>query len=222
MTDPYRTNQPYSKVRVGIKARYDREAIFSILDAGLVAHVGFIIDERPMVMPMAYARVDDLIYIHGAKAARIIKAPSECAPVCLTVTHIDALVVARSAFHHSVNYRSAVIHGTFRKVTDSAEKEAALVAVTNHLLPGRWDEVRPMSAKELQSTGVLAVEIEAASAKSREGPPIDEEDDYALPYWAGLLPVSQVIGKGIDDGRLAPETTIPVSLNAARQKFSYR
>ena len=123
--------QKHNKIRNSLRAHYDTEMVYAILDKGLVAHVGFVIDGRPMVMPMAYARIGDTLYIHGAKAARIIKKPEERAPVCLTVTHIDGLVVARSAFHHSVNYRSVVVHGQLRAVTDRVEKEAALVAVTN-------------------------------------------------------------------------------------------
>ncbi|GLQ21842.1 pyridoxamine 5'-phosphate oxidase family protein [Algimonas porphyrae] len=212
--------QPYSKVRVRPKARYDKATVFRILDSGLVAHVGFVIEGRPMVIPMAFARVDETIYVHGAKATRIIKSPAELAPVCLTVTHIDGLVVARSAFHHSVNYRSVVVHGTVRHVSNAEEKELALIATTNHLLPDRWSEVRPMSGKEFKSTGVLAIKIDTATAKIRQGQPIDEEDDYKLPYWGGVLPVIQSIGTPINDGRVAEEVGVPRSLKAARRKFN--
>lgn len=212
--------RPYAKVRNSKRAQYDKATVFRILDKGLVAHVGFVTAGRPNVIPMAYARINETIYIHGAKAARIIKSPTEQCPICLTVTHIDGLVVARSAFHHSVNYRSVVVHGTVRKVTDILEKERALVAITNHLLPERWSEVRPMSEKEFKSTGVLAIEIETATAKIREGQPIDDEADYNLPHWAGVLPVVQSLGTPIDDGRLVSETEIAKSLNAARKKFN--
>ncbi len=213
------TPVPHSKVRYKPRAHYDRETVHGILDVGLVAHVGMIFGDKPMVIPMAYARLGETIYIHGAKATRLIKKPSDRAPVCLTVTHIDGLVVARSAFHHSVNYRSVVVHGSLRRVETIEEKERALIAVTNHLLPGRWDEVRPMSAKELKATGVLAIEIETASAKVRTGPPVDDEPDYPLPIWAGVLPVRQVMGTPIDDDRLNEGLSPEMSVALARAKF---
>ncbi len=209
---------PHSKVRVSKRAHYDAETVHDILDKGLVAHVGFVLDERPMVIPMAYARDGDIIYIHGAKAARIIKKNKDVA-ACLTVTHIDGLVVARSAFHHSVNYRSVVVHGRLRDVTDPAEKERALILVTNHLLPGRWDEVRPMTKKEFNATGVLALEIESASAKIRTGAPVDDEEDYALPIWAGVLTAEQSLGGVVNDDRNIV-SELPASIALARQKFN--
>ena len=208
----------FARVRVNKRAHYDRETVHEILDCGLLAHVGFVIDDRPMVIPMAYARIAEVIYIHGAKAARIIKA-NGAVPACLTVTHMDGLVVARSAFHHSVNYRSAVVHGRLRDVTEKDEKLEALIAVTDHLLPGRWDEVREMSRKEFNATGVLALEIEAASAKIRSGPPVDDDADYDLPIWAGILPTPQIIGTPYDDGRCG-DFDLPKSLKLAKKKFS--
>lgn len=213
------TPQPYSKVRNRKLGHYDRNTVFPILDTGLVAHVGFLLDARPMIIPMAYVRIGEVIYIHGAKAARFIKANQTDAPVCLTVTHIDALVMARSAFHHSVNYRSVVVHGTLRKVSDDNEKLAAIIAITNHLLPGRWDEVRPMNDKEFRATGVLAIEIETASAKIRRGPPIDEASDYELPIWAGELPVTQTLGAPLSAPELSSALDAPASTLAAQQKF---
>jgi len=208
----------HAKVRVSKRAHYDRETVHAILDVGLVAHVGFVMDERPMVIPMAYSRDGDTLYIHGAKAARIIK-KNKSVPACLTVTHIDGLVVARSAFHHSVNYRSVVVHGQLRDVTDVDEKEKALVLVTNHLLPGRWDEVRPMNKKEFGATGVLALDIEAASAKIRTGPPVDDDEDYELPIWAGVLEASQSLGGvTVDPKNIADQE--PPSLELARRKFN--
>lgn len=209
----------HAKVRNSLRAHYDRETILPILDAGLVAHAGFVIEGRPMVIPMAYARIDDTLYIHGAKAARIIKKQEASAPICLTVTLIDGIVAARSAFHHSMNYRSVVIHGHVRAVTDADEKDAALVAVTNHILPGRWDEVRPMTEKEFKSTGVLAVEIESASAKIRRGDPVDEDEDYALPIWAGVVPVTQSLGDLIPDTKLGENLAPEPSFAKARSKF---
>ena len=207
----------HAKIRVSKRAHYDAETVHDILDKGLVAHVGFVLDDRPMVIPMAYARDGDILYIHGAKAARIIK-KNKSVPACLTVTHIDGLVVARSAFHHSVNYRSVVIHGHLRDVTDLEEKEKALVLVTNHLLPGRWDECRPMTEKEFKSTGVLALKIEAASAKIRTGDPVDDDEDYGLPIWAGVLPIHTKISAPYDDGKING-ATLPQSLADAKDKF---
>lgn len=212
--------QKHNKVRYSPRAHYDRETILPILDTGLVAHVGFVLGDLPMVIPMAYARIEDTLYIHGAKAARIIKKPEERARVCLTVTHIDGIVAARSAFHHSMNYRSVVVHGWLRRITDAAEKEAALVAVTDHILPGRWDEVRPMTEKEFKSTGVLAVDIETASAKIRKGPPVDEDEDYELPVWAGVLPTPTIVTEPVEDPKLPSGIERPASLKAAEEKFS--
>lgn len=220
MTDPMFPQKKHNKVRYSPRAHYDRETILPILDTGLVAHVGFVLDDLPMVIPMAYARIEDTLYIHGAKAARIIKKPNEQARVCLTVTHIDGIVVGRSAFHHSMNYRSVVVHGWLRRITDRNEKEAALIAVTDHILPGRWDEVRPMSEKEFKSTGVLAIDIETASAKIRKGPPVDEDEDYALPIWAGVIPTPVTCDTPIDDPKLAEGIAQPASLVAAECKFS--
>ena len=214
------TPKPYSKVRVRNRAHYDRETIFSILDAGLVAHVGFVLDERPMVIPMIYARSGETLYIHGAKASRIIKKPAEQAPACLTVTHVDGIVVARSAFHHSMNYRSVVVHGHVHALSDADEKQQALIALTNHSLPGRWDEVRPMTDKEFRATGVLAFDIETASAKIRQGPPIDEEEDYALPIWAGVLPTHQVAASLEPDPRNLEGIEPPESVRMAIKQFS--
>ncbi len=175
------TNPPkYARVRNGLRADYDWETILPILESSLVVHVGFMDDDRPIVIPMAFAVVDRTIYIHGAKAARIVKKMSKDSQVCLTFTHIDGIVAARSAFHHSVNYRTAIIHGTARLVTQHQEAWDALKAITEHLLPGRWDEVRPMTEKEQKSTGVIAIEIDHAAAKIRQGAPVDDEEDYAF------------------------------------------
>jgi len=208
----------HAKVRVKKRAHYDQETVHAILDCGLVAHVGFTLDERPMVIPMAYARDGNTIYIHGAKAARIIK-KNKSVSACLTVTLIDGLVIARSAFHHSVNYRSVVVHGSLRDVTDEAEKERALILVTNHLLPGRWDEVRPMNKKEFGATGVLALDIEAASAKIRTGPPVDDDEDYELPIWGGVLGVDTHLGTTETDSRSLTSDE-PNSVALARAKFN--
>jgi nitroimidazol reductase NimA-like FMN-containing flavoprotein (pyridoxamine 5'-phosphate oxidase superfamily) len=203
---------PLNKVRRPDRGVYEREAIFAVLDEGLVAHVGFTHEDRPMVVPMAYARIGDALYIHGAKAARFAKTMGKGVPVCITVTHIDGIVVARSAFHCSMNYRSAIIHGHARLVTDPEEAERALAAVTDHLVPGRWAESRAMTDKELRATAVLRVEIDAASMKSRAGQPIDDEEDYELPIWGGVIPVSQQIGRPQPDDRVLPEVELPASV----------
>jgi nitroimidazol reductase NimA-like FMN-containing flavoprotein (pyridoxamine 5'-phosphate oxidase superfamily) len=205
-----------NKVRRPDRGFYDREGIYAVLDAGLVAHVGFVDDGRPIVIPMAYGRNGDTLYIHGAKAARFAKTMREGVPVCITVTHVDGIVVARSAFHCSMNYRSAVIHGDARLVTDPEEAEAALALVTDHLVPGRWAESRPMMDKELRATAVLRVEIVAASMKARAGQPVDDDDDYGLPIWGGVIPVRQQIGSPEPDDRVLPGIEVPASVMARR------
>ena len=180
----------------------------------MVAHVGFILDERPMVIPMIYGRKDDVMFIHGAKAARFAKAMGRGIPVCITVTLTDGIVVGRSAFHCSMNYRSVVVHGHATLVTDPAEAEDALALLTDHLLPGRWAESRPVTDKEIRSTGVLRVEIEAASLKVRSGQVIDEDEDYALPIWGGVIPLRTVIGEPEGDGRSPADVDIPASVKA--------
>jgi nitroimidazol reductase NimA-like FMN-containing flavoprotein (pyridoxamine 5'-phosphate oxidase superfamily) len=201
-----------NKVRRPDRASYDRAAVYAVLDEGLVAHVGFIDHGRPVVVPMVYGRVGDLFYLHGAKAARFAKAMGAGVPICVTVTLTDGIVVGRSAFHCSMNYRSVVLHGEARLVSDPAEAERALAAVTDQLLPGRWAESRPMIDKELRATAVLRVEIEAASLKARSGPPIDEPDDYALPIWAGVIPLRVAASAPQDDGRLLDGVEMPPSV----------
>jgi uncharacterized protein len=172
------------------RGRYDRATIDAILDEGLLAHVG-IVDEdgQPFVTPTLHARAGDVVYCHGAVASRTLRALSGGAPVCLTVSLIDGLVLARSAMHHSANYRSAMLIGRARSVDDPAEKLAALEAVVEHIVPGRWADVRPPSDNELKATAVLAMPIDEASAKVRTGGPVDDEEDYALSAWAGVIPL---------------------------------
>jgi len=188
---------------VPARAVYDREAIDAILDEGLVAHVAFTEDDQPYVIPTLHARVEDTLYFHGSAAGRAIRTLSEGAPACLTVTLLDGLVLARSAFHHSVNYRSVVVLGTARPVERPSERLAALQAFTERLIPGRWAEVRPPNAKELKATRVLAMTLDETSAKIRTGPPIDEEEDYALSTWAGVIPLRTIAGIPMPDPRLA-------------------
>jgi nitroimidazol reductase NimA-like FMN-containing flavoprotein (pyridoxamine 5'-phosphate oxidase superfamily) len=203
---------PLNKVRRTDRGYYEREDILAVLKEGLVAHVGFIVDDRPVVMPMVYGVGEDCLYIHGAKAARVAEAMGPGVPVCITVTLTDAIVVGRSAFHCSMNYRSVVIHGHARLVTDPAVAEEALAIVTDHLLPGRWAESRPVTEKEIRSTGVLRVEIEAASLKVRTGQVIDEDEDYALPIWGGIIPLRVEAGAPQDDDRLLGGVEIPASV----------
>jgi uncharacterized protein len=203
-----------NKVRRGDRANYDRAAVHAVLDEGLVAHVGFVDNGCPIVVPMIYGRLGDIFYIHGAKAARFAKAMAPGVPVCIAVTLVDGIVVARSAFHMSMNYRSAILHGHANLVTDAREGEEALAAITDHVLPGRWSETRPMLDKELKATSVLRVTIEAASLKFRKGPPIDDEEDYALPIWGGVLPLGVQVGVPKDDGAAQPGAAVPGSIQA--------
>jgi len=181
---------------------YDREIIYQILDEGLVCHVGFVVDRQPYVIPTAYGRVDDKLYIHGSPASRMLRTLQECIPVCVTVALLDGLVLARSAFHHSMNYRSVVIFGTASVVSEPEEKLEALHAFTEHIVPGRWEDVRQPNRNELTGTLVLSLPIVEASAKVRTGSPVDDEADYSLPVWAGEIPLRLVAGTPIDDPRL--------------------
>jgi uncharacterized protein len=188
---------------------YDRETIYRILDEGLVCHIAFVADSKPVVIPIGYGRKGDTLYVHGSPASRMLRALGKGADVCITVTLVDGLVLARSAFHHSMNYRSVVIFGTATLVEDRAGKWEALQAFTEHVAPGRWQEIRQPSEKELQSTTVLAIPLTEVSAKVRTGPPLDDEEDYALPVWAGVLPLELTPASAIPDGRLPKEIALP-------------
>ena len=215
------TDQPrFNRARNPKRALYDAATVHAILDAGMVGHVGFIAEGRPMVMPMAYARGPGCIWLHGASKARIVRL-ADGVPMSMTVTLLDGIVAARSGFHHSVNYRSAVIHGTGRAVTDPQELETALQAITEHLLPGRYAEIRPMTAQERKATGVIALTLEAASAKVRSGPPVDDQGDHALGLWAGVVPVVTAIGRGVPDSHTPEGLAEPPSLARARTRFAF-
>ena len=188
---------------------YDREAVYRILDEGLVCHVGFVADGKPVVIPTGYGRQGDTLYIHGSTASRMFRALGKGADVCITITLVDGLVLARSAFHHSMNYRSVVIFGKATVLEDPASKREALHAFTKHVAPGRWKEIRPPSEKELQATTVLAIALEEASAKVRTGPPIDDEEDYSLPVWAGVLPLELTPRPPLPDDRLPKGIAVP-------------
>jgi len=191
--------------------------LFRSLDEALVCHVGFIADGQPVVIPTGYGRIADVLYLHGSAASRMLRTLSEGVDVCVTVTLVDGLVLARSAFHHSFNYRSVVVFGRARMVTDREEKLAALRAFTEHVIAGRWNEVREPNDGELKATTVLALPLQEASAKVRTGPPIDDEADYALPVWAGVLPLRLTIGEPVDDEPLQPGIALSRSVRDYRR-----
>jgi hypothetical protein len=194
--------------RLPKRGHYDAETIYKILDAGFICHVGYVIEGQPYVTPTSYWRRGGHVYWHGSHASRMLKQVAG-APVCLTVTHVDGLVLARSGFHSSINYRSAMLFGTARTVDAEQDKLQALQDFAEHLYPGRWRELRAPTRKELRATTVVTMQIDEASAKIRTGPPIDDDDDYALPIWAGVVPLALTRGKPQDDGRLAAGVTLP-------------
>ncbi len=203
--------------RLPKRAEYDRERVYSILDEAFICHVGFVADGQPVVIPTGYGRIRDVLYLHGSAASRMLRTLGEGVDVCVTVTLVDGLVLARSAFHHSFNYRSVVVFGRARVVTDGDEKRAALRAFTEHVIAGRWDEVREPNDAELRATTVLALPLEEASAKIRTGPPIDDEADYALPVWAGVLPLRLATGEPITDEQLRPGIKLSRSVREYRR-----
>ena len=186
------------------QARYDEENVHAVLDAGLVAHVGFVEDGHPLVIPMLYARDGRTLYLHGARKARIVRLLGSGASVCVNVTLLDGIVAARSAFNSSMNYRSAVVFGTAKLLEDEGERLRVLKVISEHIFPGRWDELRAPTDTELAMTGVIELVVESASAKLSEGPPDDEDADYAIPVWAGVVPITTTLGKPVGDGRLLP------------------
>jgi uncharacterized protein len=196
------------------RGNYDCDVIYQILDESLICHVGFMVDHQPFVIPTAYGRIDDQIYIHGSPMSRMLRSLQQGIDVCITVTLLDGLVLARSAFHHSMNYRSVVIFGNATTVTTSAEKMTALKAFTDHVMPDRWSEVRPPTDAELAGTTVLSLSLESASAKIRTGPPVDDEADYSLPVWAGELPLRLQAEAPLADPKLSPEIATPAYLQA--------
>jgi len=193
------------------RGHYDKATVYGILDSGFLCHVGFVVDEQPFVIPTLYGREDDSVYLHGSAASRMMKSLATGIDVCLSVTHVDGLVLARSAFHHSMNYRSAVVFGTAVEVTGE-EKERGLFVISENVLKGRWDEVRQPNEKELKATTVLRLSMENASAKIRTGPPSDEDEDYALPIWAGVVPMRQTFDTAQDDGKLKDGVDLPPSV----------
>ena len=206
MTDFTRTDRNRIK-RLSKRGQYDRETIYRILDEALICHVGFVENRQPYVIPINFARVENSIVLHGAKASRLLKHIEVGHPICVEATIVDGLVLARSVFHHSVNYRSAIVFGKGKLIQDEQEKLAALQAVTEHLIPGRWREARLPNRKELNATSVVSIKIDEASAKVRMGPPVDEEEDYALPVWAGILPLQEIPLSPIHDELQAGRST---------------
>lgn len=196
-------------VREPHRAVYDRETAYQILDEGFLCHVGFSIEGQPYVIPTSYGRKDGNLYIHGSAASRMLRQMKDSVPVCVTVTLLDGLVLARSIFNHSMNYRSVVILGKATLVEDPDEKLAALRVLSDHILPGRWGDIRQPNEQELKATAVLRVPIEEFSAKVRTGPPIDDEEDMAFPTWAGVIPLEMKAGAPINDPKLDPVREVP-------------
>lgn len=200
--------------RLPKRGSHEPETIHEILDAAFLAHVGFSVKGQPFVIPTLYGRDGEKLYVHGSAASRMLRELECGVPVCLTVTLVDGLVLARSAFHHSMNYRSVVAFGTARKIEDPEHKTDALRVIAEHLMEGRWSAVRPPNEKELKATTVLEILIEEASAKIRTGPPLDDEEDYDLPVWAGVVPLRLAAGEPIPDERLNAGMQIPQYVRA--------
>jgi nitroimidazol reductase NimA-like FMN-containing flavoprotein (pyridoxamine 5'-phosphate oxidase superfamily) len=207
------TSQPPSErttvKRMPHRAAYDRDVVNAILDEGLVCHLGFTVDSQPYVLPTIYARDGDRILIHGSAASRMLRSMSTGIPACATVTLIDGLVLARSAYHHSMNYRSVVILGNATEICDRAGKLAAMRMIVNHVVSGRWDDVRAPSEPEIRATMVLSLPLNEASAKVRTGPPVDDAEDYALTTWAGVVPLSLEAHVPVADPQLAADIQAP-------------
>jgi nitroimidazol reductase NimA-like FMN-containing flavoprotein (pyridoxamine 5'-phosphate oxidase superfamily) len=195
--------------RLPDRARYETALLHRILDEALICHVGFVFDGDPVVIPTIHARDGGRLLLHGSPASRMLRTLKGAVDVCVTVTLIDSLVLARSAFHHSMNYRSAVVFGAAHEVTGEAEKRAAFHTLVDHIAPGRWEHVRPPNDREIRATLVLALPLAEASVKVREAPPLDDAPDYALPVWAGELPLRTVAGAPVADRRLAPGVAVP-------------
>jgi hypothetical protein len=196
-------------VREADRAVYDREVVNQILDEGFLCHVGFVVDGQPFVIPTSYGRKGDSLYIHGSAASRMLRQMNEGVPVCVTVTLLDGLVLARSIFNHSMNYRSVVVLGKATLVVDLAEKLEALRLLSEHIIPGRWADSRQPNERELKATSVLRLPIEEFSAKVRQGPVIDDEEDYSFPTWAGVVPLKTKVGEPIADARMGENIGVP-------------
>ena len=220
MTNAYPIDKKTKIRQLARKGSYDRDVVHGILDAALSAHVAFNGDTGPVTVPMIFARDDETIYLHGARKARVIRMLENTQEACLNVTLIDGIVLARSAFNSSMNYRSVTVFGQPSLVDDFDEKLHAMRCISEHLMPGRWDELRAPHDKEVKMTGVVALPIERASAKISSGLPDDEEEDYAIPVWAGVVPVSTTTGVLIDDDQLLPGAA-PSAIVSALQNRRY-
>ena len=214
MAAPFTPNPRTRVKRLHERGHYDRETVYGILDAGVVCHVGYVIDGQPYVTPTSYWRHGDRLYWHGSSASRMLRHLKGEVPVCVEVTHFDGFVLARSGFHHSINYRSVMAFGRAQLVSDD-DKLGALEAFVERLFPGRWSELRPPTAQEIKATTVLRMVLHEVSDKVRTGPPQDDEDDYALPIWAGVLPLESRLGAPQPDPRLQPDIPLPSSLQDA-------
>jgi nitroimidazol reductase NimA-like FMN-containing flavoprotein (pyridoxamine 5'-phosphate oxidase superfamily) len=203
--------------RLPSRGSHELKTIHDILDEAFLAHVGFQVKGQPFVIPTLYGRDEEKLYLHGSAASRMLRELKGGVPACVTVTLVDGLVLARSAFHHSMNYRSVVAFGIARKIEDAEEKTRALRVISEHLIAGRWNDVRGPSEKELKATAVLEFSIEEASAKVRQGPPLDEEEDYGLPVWAGIIPVQLETKTAIPDPRMADGIPVPEYIEKYRQ-----
>lgn len=195
--------------RLPVRGSHDPESIYAILDAAFLAHVGFVLDGQPFVIPTLYGRLDDKLYFHGSAASRMLGNLAAGVPACVTVSLLDGIVLARSAFHHSINYRSVVAFGSAVKVEDPEKKRAALTLISNHLMAGRWEDVRPPTEQEVKATSVVEFHIDEASAKVRVGPPLDDQDDHRLDVWAGVVPMRLQAGEAIPDPALREEIALP-------------
>jgi nitroimidazol reductase NimA-like FMN-containing flavoprotein (pyridoxamine 5'-phosphate oxidase superfamily) len=204
--------------RLPKRGHYDKDVIYPIIDEALICHVGFVQDNQPFVIPTIHARLNDSLILHGAIANRMLKHIQAGNPICVTITLIDGLVIARSVFHSSMNYRSVVLFGKGRKIESDVEKLQALEAITEHIARGRWQDARLPTKKELDGTTVITMPIESASAKVRTGPPIDDEEDYQLPIWAGVVPLEQVAQAPIFDPKLSNGIDVPEYLLNYKRK----
>jgi nitroimidazol reductase NimA-like FMN-containing flavoprotein (pyridoxamine 5'-phosphate oxidase superfamily) len=209
MSQPYTPTPRTRLVREADRAVYDRETAYRILDEGFLCHVGFVADGQPFVIPTSYGRKDDSLYIHGSAASRMLRQMKEGVPVCVTVTLLEGLVLARSIFNHSMNYRSVVVLGKATLVDDPEEKLEALRLLSEHIIPGRWADARQPNERELKATSVLRLPMAEFSAKVRQGPPIDDEEDYSFPTWAGVIPLEMIAGEPIEDSRLDRKRDVP-------------
>ncbi len=217
MSEPHTSTVRTRVVREPHRAAYDRETAYRILDEAFLCHIGFVVEGQPYVIPTSYGRKDSNLYIHGSAASRMLRQMKAGAPICLTVTLLDGLVLARSVFNHSMNYRSVVVLGTATLVDDPDEKLAALRVLSEHILPGRWNEARQPNERELKQTSVLRLPIEEFSAKVRTGPPVDDEEDYPFPTWAGVLPLALSPGTPVADPRLGPGHEVPEYVRSYRR-----